>query len=149
MKILKTQQSINIWKIFSFLIIFMMIDTATAFFGVGIVLLLKHFNLISLFNVPTLILLELIIRYGLAFVIIVWVNRHYMKQTVWFKPRVPFDEQKYPLLLAILMSLVYIFTVNLGILKYDANNVSFFMFSLGSAILEEYGFRGVIFPKIM
>ena len=39
--------------------------------------------------------------------------------------------------------------MNLGILKYDANNVSFFMFSLGSAILEEYGFRGIVFPKVM
>lgn len=149
MKLLRTPKSINLWKIIIFLLLFMLIDTATAFFGVGIVLLLKHFSLISLFNVPTVILLELVIRYGLAFMLIVWINRHYLKQTVWFKPMIPFKNQAYPLLLAGFMILIYVFTVNLGILKYDANNVSFFMFSLGSALLEEYGFRGVIFPKIM
>lgn len=69
MKLFKTPQAINLWKIFSFLILFMVIDTVTAFFGLGIVLILKYFKLVSIFNAPTLILLELIIRYGLAFII--------------------------------------------------------------------------------
>ena len=32
MKLFKTPQAINLWKIFSFLILFMVIDTVTAFF---------------------------------------------------------------------------------------------------------------------
>lgn len=149
MKLFKNSQALQLGKIISFVIIFMVVDTATAFFGVGIVLLLKHFNLISLFSMPTLILFELTIRYGLAFIIIVWVNRRYFKQMVRFKSIIPFKNQACPLSLAVIMILIYVFTVNLGILKYDANNVSFFMFSLGSALVEEYGFRGVVFPKVM
>lgn len=76
MKLFKTPQATNLWKIFSFLILFMVINTVTAFFGLGIVLILKYFKLVSIFNAPTLILLELIIRYGLAFILFIIRNHH-------------------------------------------------------------------------
>ena len=94
MKLFKTPQAINLWKIFSFLILFMVIDTVTAFFGLGIVLILKYFKLVSLFNAPTLILLELIIRYGLAFILFIWVNRFYMKQRVFLSQYFPLKTKR-------------------------------------------------------
>lgn len=148
MELLKTSQTKNIWKIAIFFIMFIIIDTVTAFIGAGVILIFKYFNLISLFNVPSLVLLELIIRYGLAFIIIVWLNHRYMKQPVSIKSDIPFNLQKYPLLLALIMIIIYISTINIKTIGYNANTMSFLMFSCGSALLEEYGFRGIIFPKI-
>ena len=83
MKLFKTPQATNLWKIFSFLILFMVINTVTAFFGLGIVLILKYFKLVSIFNAPTLILLELIIRYGLAFILFIHNWREYPHFDKW------------------------------------------------------------------